>query len=59
MPTSVAHVTEEHFVLVKWALTYLALSILGGRVAMGDGGGLYVCFLKIFQTFDKNLLNAQ
>jgi len=41
MPTSVAYVTEEHFVLVKGALTRLTLSILGGGVAMGDGGGLY------------------
>jgi len=44
MPTSVAYVTEEHFVLVKGALTRLTLSILGGGVAMGDGGGCMVCY---------------
>jgi len=53
MTTSVAYVTEEHFVLVKGALTRLALSILGGGVAMGDGGGLYglLCRWTFFPLF--------
>ena len=40
MPTSVTHITDEHFSFVKGALAYLALGILEGGTASGVGGGL-------------------
>ena len=53
MPTSVAYVTEEHFVLIKGALTNLALGILGWGVARVNGGGLYglLCRWTFFCLF--------
>jgi len=37
MPAGITYVTEEHFFLVKWTLTYFALGIL--REGAGKGGG--------------------
>ena len=39
MPTSVTHVTEKPFSLVKGTLTYLALGVLEEGVAVGVGEG--------------------
>jgi len=40
MPCCVTHVTEEHLVFVKWALTHLTVDVVrrGGERYSGEGG---------------------
>ena len=40
MPSCVIHVTEEHLVFVKWALTHLTVDVVrrGGERFSGKGG---------------------